>query len=873
MLGCGLLAAAVASGCAQIKEPQVSYIGEADLSYYEDQATNVGYPLGAEGDPTPVLNSEPPRTISDHRKDEIWDLSLTEALHIALTNSEIIRTRVQNRGTLTSSGLASAALLNPNNIPSIYDPAIQESGVLFGGRGVEAALSAFDAQFTTSMLWGRNAAYQNNRFLSGFGSDFDTGAASGLNPATVLTQETAAFQSGINKLLANGGQVGVYHNWNYSGNNLPSTSQLFRSAYTGATGINFTQPLWAGAGVEFARIAGASNPGLQSITGVSQGVLIARINNDITVANFEIAVRTLLKDVEDVYWNLYLAYRTYNVAVIARNSALRSWREAKAKLEVGGVEGFRPADEAQAKDRYFQTVAQVQTSLNNIYLKEAELRRLMGLPPNDGRVIRPVEEPTTAKMVPDWRSCLTDAMMFRTELRRQKWQIKSLQLQLKAANSLTNPQLNFVSGYQINAFGDDLLASNDNDGTTTQGLGSAYGTLFNGEQTGWNMGLQFSMPIGFRRAKTQVRNLELRLAKAREVLSAQELNVAHAVADALQAIDYRYQNAVANFNRRAAAARRVELFEQELQAGTVTLDEVLRAQASLATAESAYYTSLVRYNQALSYLHVVKGTLLERDNVSLTEGGWEPMAYQQALHKAWHRSHAFDNPFLESVPPPFSIPNDSRRKAPIGSTIPADARMLPAAGQPLVPPAPGGAPNALPTPENGPIVPGAPPVGDGTTFDDDPFLNPQSQVPPPIEEAPPVGNDTSFDDEPFLNPQPQVAPTPSEQNGQAMTLPSRDSSPFAGLLKKRETVAQTNAIGPPPGFSLPTSEAIPSKGHRSGAATPVSWETEAEVPAQDPDSPAPTDGKVKSRTGDSIESSFPAPRHVNHRRPPNPFLD
>ena len=797
-VGLALLASTAASGCAITEEPKVSYIGKASLNYYEGEASEIAYPLGAEGDVTPVMASEPPRTITDRRKDEIWDMTLTEALHCALTNSEIIRSRVRNRGQNASSGLATVALINPNAIPSIYDPAIQETGVLFGGRGVEAALAAFDANFTTSMLWGRNASYQNNEFLSGFGPGFDTGVSRGLNPATVLTQETGAFQSGINKPLATGGNVGVYHNWNYLGNNLPGRSQLFQSAYTGATGVNFTQPLWAASGVEFTRIAGASNPNFSAITGVSQGVLIARINNDITLADFEIAVRTLLKDVEDVYWNLYLAYRSYDVAIIARNSALRSWREAKDILEVGGLPGFRPADEAQARDRYFETRAQVETALNAIYLQEAELRRLMGLPPNDGRVIRPVEEPTTTKLVPDWHACLADAMMFRTELRRQKWRIKNLQLQLTAAQSLTNPQLNFVSGYQINAFGDDLLASDDNDGQTTQGLGDAYGTLLNGEQTGWNLGLQFSMPIGFRQAKTQVRNLELRLAKARAVLSAQELDISHEVADALQAISFQYQNAVTNFNRRAAAAERVELFEQEFQAGTVTLDEVLRAQASLATAESAFYTSLVQYNQSLSYLHVVKGTLLERDNVDLEEGGWAPKAYEQALRKAWHRSYAFPNPLQEDVPPPFAIPDESRRLVPVTSdgAIEVDLEPLPSSLSP-VPPAPSGEDASETT--------------DATDNGDEPTETPATDQAAPSEPS---------DDE-FLT------PVPASDNSQALRRPS-SFIPMTRFDPKTSESAQSTSTILPAG-------ATESNRETDRRVTPADWESPFDEESQSTD--------------------------------------
>ncbi len=51
---------------------------------------------------------------------------------------------------------------------------------------------------------------------------------------------------------------------------------------------------------------------------------------------------TLLRDTENTYWNLYLQYRLYHTAVVAHNSALRSWREAYAKLKAGGVTGFTP---------------------------------------------------------------------------------------------------------------------------------------------------------------------------------------------------------------------------------------------------------------------------------------------------------------------------------------------------------------------------------------------------------------------------------------------------------------------------------------------------------------------------------------------------
>jgi outer membrane protein TolC len=211
--------------------------------------------------------------------------------------------------------------------------------------------------------------------------------------------------------------------------------------------------LLAGSGVDFTRVAGPTNPAFGSIAGVSQGVSIARINQDLSLADFEIAVRTALRDIENSYWDLYLSYRLYDTSVTAYESAFQTWREAQTKLEVGTL---KKADELQARDRLYETKSSLELALNQLYQTESELRRLVGLPMNDGTVLRPAEEPIVAELKPDWQACLVDGLTQRVELRRQKWQVKSLQLQLDAARSLVRPSLNAVAGYNRLGFGDTL---------------------------------------------------------------------------------------------------------------------------------------------------------------------------------------------------------------------------------------------------------------------------------------------------------------------------------------------------------------------------------------------------------------------------------
>ncbi len=624
------------AGCLETRK-SLHYVGDAELDYYKSAATQIDYTEVCDPAADEALNSNQPHTLADRHRDQIWDLTLVEALHMAMSNNRIIRTDRQ------FSQAGSSLVSNPNFTSSVYDPAIQESGVLFGGRGVEAALSDFDANFSTTMLWGRNETVQNNAFFSG-----------GLPAGSTLTQETGQFTSQLSKQFGYGGSFALSHNWNYLGTNSPGT--LFPSSYAGNVAAQYRQPLWAGAGTEYTRIAGPSIPGFRGITGVSQGVVIARINNDITIADFEASVRDMLLDVESLYWDLYLQYRLYHTVVVAHNSALRTWREAKAKLDIGGARNFKPADEAQARDQLFATRAGVEAVLSNLYTAETSLRRLLGLPVNDGRVIRPADQPSIAQFVPDWHISLAEGLTERVEIRKQKWNIKSLELQLRAARSLTHPRLDFVSGYQVNGFGDKLWSPGDDDDVTAQGLNSAYETLTQGDQTGWNLGLEFSMPLGFRSAHAQVRNYELRLAKARETLAAQELDIAHELAVAFQNLAKQYQTAQSNLNRLNAAQSRVDLFEAELEAGTATLDLVLRAQTSLADAERDYYTSLTDYNKAIAQLHYRKGTLLDYDNVYLAEGEWTPEAYEESLRRAWARSHAFDANRLRTEPEEFVLP-------------------------------------------------------------------------------------------------------------------------------------------------------------------------------------------------------------------------
>ena len=709
-----LLISCLLTGCAT--NPKLSYLGDAQLQDYRTDAERIDFPDACEVPTETATFASPPRNIRDQNHDEVWDMPLAEAIHLALLHNKIVRTSGRTGTGAINSGAAggtasSTIVRSPQAVGSVWGPGIQETGVLFGTRGVEAALSAFDAQLTSSMVWGRDEQIQNNLFLAG-----------GIPDGATLQSDSAQFQTQLQKVHADGGQVSLAHNVRYRYTNSPGN--LFPSTYDGNVQLTYRRPIWAGGGAEFTRIAGPASQNISGLSGVSQGVVIARINNDITIADFEMQVRNMIKDVEDIYWNLYLAYRRFDTEVVARNSALRTWREVHTKYIIG-TEGGSAADEAQAEEQYQDAKARAETELNNIYSMELELRRMLGLTVNDGRVIRPSDEPVTAEFRPDWYVALAEALTRRTELRRQKWNIKSLSLQLTAADNLANPRLDLVGAYNVNMFGDTLWSQSDNDAAgTTQGLNSAYERLTQGSETGWQLGFQFAMPFGFRSALAQVRNLELRLAQARELLKTQEVEISHELADGFQALNLNYQRAQTHFNQGRAAHRQLQAFEAEYEVGTKTLDLLLQAQTRLARAQIQYYTAIIEYTKSITNIQFRKGTLLEYNSVHLGEGGWSPEAYEEALRKAWARSHAIDNDLLHAEPAPFVHHGRVMGTVEMGSP------------NGIVPPVAGpqtGADDGLGSDPGG-IVPPAPPAADGDEGASVPG-QPGTVLPPmPVEE-------------------------------------------------------------------------------------------------------------------------------------------
>ncbi len=540
-----------------------------------------------------------PTRLRDRKPMVPWDMTLQEVIFHALSNSTVIR----QGGQFLSPN--NTLLRSPDGMPTVYDQMIQSTGVLFGQRGEQAALSEFDSQFTTRMLWGNSSTIQNFNQL-------------GIAAGNTLNEDTAQFQASLQKSLYSGGQLGLSKSWNYSASN---ASRLFPSAYEGNMRAEYRQPLLAGAGSDYTMIAGPISENIQGVTGVQQGILIARINNTLAMADFELNVIGYVRDVELQYWKLHLAYETHRIEEDSLKDAQRILDVVEARA-ASAAPGGDLSYVVEAREGVLQSQQRVLEALDAVYTNESQLRLLMGFSLQTERMIRPIDSPMIAEMQHDWSSSLGSALARRPELRRQKNSIQSAELQLQAAMNLNRPRLDLLASGQLNGFGDDLLGPKRANGTTRK-LGSAYGRMLGGRETGWNLGVEYSQPLGLRFANEQVKNNEFKLTKAMKLLEAQEAEILHELTAAFQAVDRHYlamQNQAAIVDNAVARMDAAEADYESNKEGRNVFDlaSLNRARDIYAQAVVQLGQAQVEYSMSLTDIEYRCGRLLEHHHVTLS---------------------------------------------------------------------------------------------------------------------------------------------------------------------------------------------------------------------------------------------------------------
>ena len=596
ILACLALVLTIVPGCRFGKTAaEHALVSQAPVTYvsHESAPATVEFVAAEVNSPDFSMTDVAPRTSNGDLPNEFWQLTLDEAIAIAMQDTKVLRS------------LGATAVQNPQGAAGKFDPTIQSTDPIFG---IQAALANFDANVNSNLLYSRNDDVFNNPTLTG-------------NTAEVR-QDLTVGTFNINRVTPYGTQLSFNNSLQHEQTNNPAVT--FPHSWTSVLEATVQHPLLQGRGLRFNQIAGPTGtPGFRN----TSGVLVSRINHDITRAQFERGVREMVNEVITAYWQLHLAYKNFDSIKAARDGGLKTWNIAKSRFE-NDLPGGEADREAQAREQYYVFQSQLLAALNGdrqsgvsgVLQAEADLRRLLNLPQSGERLIRPSARPVGVATVYNWVELASQTIECRVELREQRWRVQQRQLELEAARNFVLPRLDAIATYRNNGFGDDLIGGSGR-------FSSAFKDATSNDHGEWEMGLNFSMPVGFRQAHAAVRNSQILARREKAVLAEQKNQILHDLGSAFRQVDQNFSN-IEFAELRVTAARETVLARQAAyEADAVGFDELLDAQQRQLDAELAYTQALTNYELAQELLLLESGKLLTEHQVHLIDGSFDDGSY------------------------------------------------------------------------------------------------------------------------------------------------------------------------------------------------------------------------------------------------------
>lgn len=517
------------------------------------------------------------------------NLSLDEAIAIALQNTDVLRS------------LSATVVQSTQGVASTLDPAIQSTDPVFG---IEAALSAFDTNLTSSILYSNNDDTFNNPSTTG--------------AAATVQQDLTDFTFGLNKVTARGTQLSIDSNITHDNSTNPAL--LFPSAFNTSWQASVRQPLLQGNGTLFNRTVG---PLTQPNFNGNSGFLISRSNHDISIAEFERNVRQMILEIVNAYWQLDLAMDNFLSIKASRDASQETWNVAKARLD-NGLAGGEADAEAIARAQFYLFESQLKQSLSTTLQTEADLRRLLGMRQSDGAMLKPSDSASGAASVFDWTAIASNALGNRVEMRQQGKRIEQRELFLLAARNFTLPRFDAIATYRNNGFGDNLFG----DGGQFAG---ALNEAFAGNFDEWEFGLTLDVPLGFRQAYSGVRNAELQLIRERAILDELKSQILHDLGSAVRDFDQSQDALELSRLRATASAEAVQARNAAYEADAIGFQDLLDAQATLLDAELAFQNAKASYELALAQVYFESGYLLREYSISFSKENL-PQSPQEAIN-------------------------------------------------------------------------------------------------------------------------------------------------------------------------------------------------------------------------------------------------
>lgn len=443
----------------------------------------------------------------------------------------------------------------------LYNPAMNEANIRMN-RGI------YDPFVTLSTSYQQSVTQSASTVVSG---------------ASISRQKSLQADAGVNQLLPIGGTLGLSFTnlWNRSN---ADTSRGFLDDYWRSELVaSYSQPLLKNFGRE------ATDVGIS-----------VSVNNK--MASFELFKNKLIDVVTRVrvaYFTLYSLKENLEAKKTALQLAQKILDDTKGRVRAGVL----PAMEI------LNAEFGVSTREKELIDAEKQLMDQMDVVKNllqiEGtQILNPVDPPTHEKYTVNENEAVTLALSQRTDLKAQRVNLQTLDLQTRVAHNNIMPDLSFNANAALTGLERDF-------GRDMRKVGSA-------EYPVWEVGLQLSYPIGNHAAKNEFIKSRLSVEQAQVQLKNLEESIRNEVRSTIRGIRANYLQLDVAGRGLAYAEERMRAYIKKNEVGLATTKEVVDVQNDLVAAKANQIKAQAEYSIAIGEFWKATGELLDQEGITVT---------------------------------------------------------------------------------------------------------------------------------------------------------------------------------------------------------------------------------------------------------------
>jgi outer membrane protein len=328
----------------------------------------------------------------------------------------------------------------------------------------------------------------------------------------------------------------------------------------------------------------------------THSIRVAQYNSTITDARTKLEAIRIIANVDRAYWRLYAARKLLDVRKKQYDLSNVLYEETSRFVEVGEkpkIEMIRT--EASVADKLEAII----NAENEVRDTERDLKRMLnkkGLSMETKTVLIPSSPPDPVRYEIDMKRMVEKALENRMEMLELELQIAQDGSNIDFLKNQTLPLVTLEYKYNINGLGPER--------------GDSYDILSDNDFNDHRFGLQVSIPIGNREAKSRLRKAVYERAQRLASKESKKSEIRYEVLNQIDKLDANWQRILACRQTTILKHEQYRAEKRQFELDLVTSTDVLNAQTDLAEAQRLEILALAEYQIALVDLAYATGTLL-----------------------------------------------------------------------------------------------------------------------------------------------------------------------------------------------------------------------------------------------------------------------